>query len=109
MTEKEAIEKMKRENPEFMSRILELAKAGQIPMLESIPLDAEMVMVGGQWPCEITGSKQARCERCRCFISIAPSSQELLKLRTGRTFLHCISCAINKAVLENEIPKGPTQ
>jgi flavoprotein len=113
VTEREAIRKMFRkmfqDHPELMAKLVTMATRGQLPSSSSIPADALMVVIGGSWPSEIIGSMQTRCEGCKCFLSIAPSTQETIKNRTGKTIVRCMPCAAKTAVLENAVPEGPVQ
>jgi hypothetical protein len=109
MNEKDAIRKMLRENPIFGRKLQQMAKDGKLQSSDTMPLDQEITVCGGAWPSEIHGSKQAVCEECKGFLSLAPSTQEMLATRTAETHIICMECAMNKMRAAQELAQAATQ
>lgn len=111
MNEKDAIRKMLRENPIFGRRLQQMAKDGKLQSSETMPPDEELTVCGGVWPSEINGSKQAVCEECKGFLSLAPSTQEMLATRTAtaKTHIICMDCAMKRVRAAQELAQAATQ
>jgi hypothetical protein len=109
MNEKDAIRKMLRENPIFGRKLQDMAKQGKLQSTEAAPIDPEMTVCGGVWPSEINGSKRAVCEDCKGFLSLAPSTQEMIATRTAATHIICMECAMKKMRAAQELAQAATQ
>lgn len=100
MNEKEAIRKAMRQNPMATRRLQEMARRGQLMSSEDVPGDVPLVVVGGAWPSTINGSKQVKCESCKCLLGISPSTQEMMAKRIAEVTIRCFPCVTQQAALE---------
>ncbi len=91
MDERKMIEELLRDRPdmdEFLRKALE-DKLKPGPMVLD---DEETVVIVGDWPSIINGSKMVKCEVCGARSSMAPTTQEGLKNYKGKVRLFCIKC-----------------
>jgi hypothetical protein len=93
MNERKAIQKAFRDNPAMAAQLRELHASGKLRAAEPADDAEPLTIVAGPWPSSINGSKQVRCAVCKCFVSIAPSTQLMMQKRTGETTIKCFSCA----------------
>jgi len=109
MDERKLIEDLLRERPEmdeFLRKALE-EKLKPGPMLLD---DEETVVIVGEWPSIINGSKMVRCELCKARCSMAPTTQEGLRNYTGKVQLLCMSCyQENRPEGAPELPQSLTK
>lgn len=92
MTEREAIKKWMRENPERAAQLRQLYDRGLLHSLEVLASDVPVTMICGPSAGGIKGSKQALCE-CGAVIWISPSTQKILAERGAvPTRLICMRC-----------------
>lgn len=94
MTEREAIRQLIREQPAFVAKLMKIAVNEKLKGFTEVESDAEFVVLAGEWPAHIVGSKQERCEICGEFVGIAPSTQEVMKTRIGPVRIQCFPCAL---------------
>lgn len=64
---------------------------GKMFGLQTGNLSEASVLVAGEWPGAVLGSRRYKCEDCAGFVSLAPSGQEMLRERELRVL--CMKCA----------------
>jgi hypothetical protein len=57
-----------------------------------LPDDDETMVIVGDWPSYINGSKLVLCDVCKARCSMAPTTQEGLKNYKGKVHLRCLAC-----------------
>jgi hypothetical protein len=96
MKERDAIRAMF-QNPEFKDKMMGLFDRGRLQSEKTVPLDRPINLIGGVWPSPIDGSKAYPCVTCEEPVSIAPSGQEMMKIRGEFCRVKCLQCAMKEA------------
>lgn len=100
LTTREAYELFKlRSSPQVRSEMEALLETGRLE-LELDEKRAPDVIVGGDWPSEVVGSRREKCAHCGRFVSISPLSGMVVKERFPDVPVICFPCARTRALKE---------
>lgn len=93
MTEREAIRKALRENPQHATALAKMVERGLVSSTKDIEPTEPVTIVGGLHHANIDGAKQFRCV-CGNLVWVSPSTQEVIANRPAGYTIFCPACFI---------------
>jgi hypothetical protein len=104
MDERKIIEELLRDRPDLDPYLRNALEEKLKPM--NLGDDDETLVIVGEWPSYINGSKMVLCDTCGARCSMAPTTQEGLKNYKGKVHLRCLTCfQANPPEVAPELPK----
>lgn len=93
-TEREAIRELFRKRPDLANYFRQKIENGTLGSTDDIPDDEEIIIVAGDAPGGVTGSKQTKCV-CGAVVWLSPSTQEMMAQRKQQTMtIKCLPCIL---------------
>ena len=97
MNEKDAYEEMRRQRPDILQWLKELGGKGVLDAPEAVTSEELVVVLAGFGSGGVDDSQPRLCHACGRTVIVAPSTQELLRKRTGPIELICPICFVKKS------------